>query len=90
MVCRRCYVSGRVQGVFYRASTREQAERLGVTGHARNLPDGRVEALLCGEERAVRHVEAWLSQGPELANVAEVVSEERPIEEVFDGFDIID
>ena len=57
MVCRRCYVSGRVQGVFYRASTREQAERLGVTGHARNLPDGRVEVLACGEQ-TVAHVES--------------------------------
>lgn len=89
-ICVYARVSGRVQGVWFRHFTREQALANGLTGWVRNLPDGRVEALLCGEERAVRHVEAWLSQGPELANVAEVVSEERPIEEVFDGFDIID
>jgi len=89
-ICVHARVSGRVQGVWFRHFTREQALANGLTGWVRNRPDGRVEALLCGEERAVRHVEAWLSQGPELANVAEVVSEERPIEEVFDGFDIID
>jgi len=45
LIARRCLVSGRVQGVFYRASTRARAESLGVTGHARNLRDGRVEVL---------------------------------------------
>jgi len=49
----RCRVSGRVQGVFYRASTRAQAQVLGVTGYARNLPDGSVEVLACGERAAV-------------------------------------
>jgi len=48
LIARRCLVAGRVQGVFYRASTRARAEALGVTGHARNLPDGRVEVLACG------------------------------------------
>lgn len=48
-VCFRCLVAGRVQGVFSRAATREQAQRLGLTGYARNLSDGRVEVLVCGE-----------------------------------------
>lgn len=89
-ICVHARVSGRVQGVWFRHFTREQALANGLTGWVRNLPDGRVEALLCGDERAVRHVEAWLSTGPELANVAEVVSEDLPLEEIFDGFDIID
>ena len=52
-IARRCLVAGRVQGVFYRASTRARAESLGVTGYARNLADGRVEVLACGEPQAV-------------------------------------
>ena len=72
MLCRRCIVSGRVQGVFFRASTRDQALALGVSGHARNLPDGRVEVLACGEAGAVTALCAWLQQGPPQARVSEV------------------
>jgi acylphosphatase len=72
MACRRCYVSGRVQGVFYRASTREQARLLGVTGYARNLPDGKVEVLACGDEAAVLKLCGWLRIGPPAAAVSAV------------------
>ena len=72
MACRRCYVSGRVQGVFYRASTREQARRLGVTGYARNLTDGRVEVLACGDDAAVQSLCDWLRTGPPAARVSEL------------------
>ncbi len=89
-ICVHAFVSGRVQGVWFRHFTREQAQASGLTGWVRNLEDGRVEALLCGEEKAVRHVEAWLSQGPELANVAEVVSEECMPETEFTDFEILD
>lgn len=65
-------VSGRVQGVFYRASTREQALALGLTGHARNLPDGAVEVLACGDEQAIAELERWLWEGPAAARVADV------------------
>jgi acylphosphatase len=71
-VARRCYVAGRVQGVFFRASTRSRAEVLGVTGHARNLPDGRVEVLACGSPAAVEALCAWLRQGPPAAHVTAV------------------
>jgi acylphosphatase len=71
-VARRCLVAGRVQGVFYRASTRARAEALGVTGHACNLPDGRVEVLACGPSQAVRTLCDWLWQGPPAASVASV------------------
>ena len=71
-VCRRCLISGRVQGVFFRASTRDQAERLGLTGYARNLDDGRVEVLACGETAAVEALQQWLHQGPPQAQVERV------------------
>ncbi|EIC20391.1 acylphosphatase [Thiorhodovibrio frisius] len=71
-VCYLCLVSGRVQGVFFRASAREQAVRLGVSGRARNLPDGRVEVLACGPPDAVRSLRAWLKQGPPQAEVMDL------------------
>lgn len=71
-VARLCHVSGRVQGVFFRASTRQRAEELGVTGHARNLPDGQVEVLACGPEHAVRQLCDWLWIGPPSAEVVRV------------------
>ena len=73
--CRKFLVSGRVQGVFFRASTRQQARRLGLTGHAINLPDGRVEVLACGEASAIDELKAWLWQGPPAASVSAVEGE---------------
>ncbi len=63
-VCYRCRVTGRVQGVFFRASTQREAQKLGVTGHAHNLADGSVEVLACGEPAAVEQLKEWLWQGP--------------------------
>jgi acylphosphatase len=74
-VCKRFYVSGRVQGVWYRAATREQARRLGLTGYARNLPDGRVEVVACGENDTVDALQRWLWQGPPKAKVNSVTEE---------------
>lgn len=71
-IARRCLVAGRVQGVFYRASTRARAHALGVTGHARNLPDGRVEVLACGAPAAVEALCDWLWEGPPAAQVIAV------------------
>ncbi len=82
MIARRCFVAGRVQGVFYRASTRARAETLGVTGHARNLPDGRVEVLACGAREAVDALCAWLWQGSPASSVTAVASEELAPESV--------
>lgn len=67
--CFHCHVSGQVQGVFFRASTREEAIRLGLAGWVRNLADGRVEVLACGEKEALTALLSWLEQGPEHANV---------------------
>jgi acylphosphatase len=72
IIARRCYVSGRVQGVFYRASTRERALELGCRGYARNLPDGRVEVLAVGADDAVLALIKWLWQGPPAAHVTDV------------------
>lgn len=74
--CMRFYVSGKVQGVWYRASTKTQAEQLGLTGWARNLPDGRVEVVACGLATKVTTLQSWLKKGPELAKVTEVTQEE--------------
>ena len=82
MIARRCFVAGRVQGVFYRASARIRAESLGVTGHARNLPDGRVEVLACGTPEAVEALCAWLWQGSTGSSVSAVAIEDLPLESV--------
>jgi acylphosphatase len=71
-VARRCLVAGRVQGVFYRASTRQRAQELGVSGHARNLPDGRVEVLACGAPLSVAALCEWLWQGSPASHVTSV------------------
>jgi acylphosphatase len=69
MAAARFLVSGKVQGVFFRASTRERALRLGLRGHARNLPDGRVEVVAVGTEAAMDALADWLRQGPPDARV---------------------
>lgn len=71
-VCYRCRVHGRVQGVWFRGSTRDQAVKLGLSGYARNLPDGSVEVLACGEADAVERLRDWLWLGPPAARVARV------------------
>jgi len=62
-------VTGRVQGVYYRASTQRTARQLGLNGWVKNLPDGDVEALICGEESKVDELQRWMRQGPEAAQV---------------------
>lgn len=84
----RVLVSGRVQGVFFRASTQDKANELGVSGWVRNLPDGRVEARVEGEAGAVEDMLAWLRQGPSAAVVDDLHAE--PVApENRSGFDVI-
>ncbi len=71
-ICVKAIVSGRVQGVFFRQSTQQQAQKLDITGHAINLADGRVEVLACGTEVAIKQLLIWLDHGPEMAQVAKV------------------
>jgi acylphosphatase len=72
----RCLVAGRVQGVFYRACTAEQATRLAVDGWVRNLADGRVEVVAAGPLEALTALGSWLWQGPPAARVDSVQIEE--------------
>ena len=72
MLCRRIFVSGRVQGVFFRDSTRREALALGVAGWARNRHDGRVEVLAAGSPEAVAALEKWLQSGPPMAKVTNI------------------
>lgn len=74
------WVSGIVQGVFYRASTAEVARSAGLNGWVRNLPDGRVEAVLEGPRDAVEHVLEWMRSGPPRAVVEDVDAVEEPVE----------
>ena len=82
----RFLVSGKVQGVFFRASTREQALKLGLRGYAKNLPDGRVEVLAEGDERALDALERWLCVGPPMAKVETVERSEAGVGEAGEGF----
>jgi acylphosphatase len=65
-------ISGRVQGVFFRAHTRDAARRLGLTGWVRNLPDGRVEALFEGEKEKIDEMITWCHQGSPYSRVDQV------------------
>ena len=82
MVAVRFLVSGKVQGVFFRASTRERALELGLSGHAINLDDGRVEVVAHGDAAAIETLASWLRQGPPMARVDRVQRdgcEESPV-----------
>lgn len=79
MVCKKCLVAGRVQGVFYRATCARRATELGVRGYAKNLPDGRVEVLACGQEAAVGVFVEWLWTGSSASSVASVEVADAPL-----------
>lgn len=78
MVCRRFRVTGRVQGVFFRASTQTVARDLGLGGHAENCADGSVEILASGPVRAVDELQRWLHRGPAMADVETVTFDDEP------------
>lgn len=72
MACQRFIIKGVVQGVYFRASTRQEAIKLGISGHALNLADGSVEVLACGEQNAIESLQHWLAHGPTQARVDSV------------------
>ena len=79
------FIEGRVQGVFFRAHTKEKAEELGLKGWVRNLPDGRVEAVFEGEKSKIEKMIEWCHIGPSLARVEKVeVKWEEPKDEFKD------
>ena len=82
------YVSGRVQGVFFRDSVRERAEQLGLIGWVRNTPDGRVEALFDGPSESVREMVRWCEEGPSHADVENVDTEFEAPRGDLEGFEV--
>ncbi len=82
-------MTGRVQGVFFRGSTRKQALVLGLTGRASNLHDGRVEVLMCGPEDKLDALCRWLESGPPTAAVSEVRCEPWTGDADFRGFETV-
>jgi acylphosphatase len=83
------YVSGKVQGVYFRQNTKQQAQIQGVKGWAKNISDGRVEAVFEGEESAVKALIAFCSKGPVGAQVADVAVIWEPFNDEFLSFAIL-
>lgn len=88
MPATRFLVGGQVQGVFFRASAREQAVRLGLSGYARNLADGRVEVVAIGDAARIDAFASWLREGPPLARVEAFDRSDIDEPEATDGFSI--
>ncbi|MGP3590120.1 acylphosphatase [Vagococcus sp. WN89Y] len=88
-ICKIAWVHGMVQGVGFRYSTQREAQRLGLTGYARNLEDGSVEVLACGEAQKVEQLLAWLEAGgPRSARVERVLSEPHQPAKTWHDFGI--
>jgi acylphosphatase len=81
-------IKGRVQGVWFRASTKQKAEQLGITGWVRNTTDGHVEAIFEGEENIVKEMLEWCNHGPPLAEIKEVEVKNQSPSNGFNGFTI--
>lgn len=86
MPTKHVFVHGKVQGVYFRDTTRKRANREGVEGWVRNLPDGRVEPVFDGDEDAVEAMVAFVHEGPPAAIVEKVEVEDAPDRGPFDGF----
>jgi acylphosphatase len=82
-------VSGRVQGVCFRAAAQDRARELGVVGWVRNLPDGRVEVRACGEHDRVDAFQGWLEEGPPAASVEAVSVDTEAFDPDLVGFDVV-
>jgi acylphosphatase len=82
------FVSGRVQGVFFRVETKNEATKNNVTGWVRNTSDGRVEAFFEGEKRAVEKLVDFCRRGPQAANVSKIDVDWKDYSGLFGGFEI--
>lgn len=81
-------ISGRVQGVCFRASTRQEATRLGLTGWVRNLPDGRVEAVAQGPAGVVQKLVDWCWHGVQFAKVTDLIEEDTSVDPILVGYEV--
>ncbi|HDD43982.1 MAG TPA: acylphosphatase [Candidatus Desulfofervidus auxilii] len=82
-------ITGKVQGVFFRASTQDEAVRLGLTGWVKNRPDGAVEAVFEGDKKSIEEIIKWCHSGPPWARVKEVKISWEPYKGEFARFSII-
>ncbi|PIQ30201.1 MAG: acylphosphatase [Zetaproteobacteria bacterium CG_4_9_14_3_um_filter_49_83] len=80
------FVSGRVQGVGFRYHTQQQAQKIGIRGWVRNLPDGRVEAMVGGNASAIARMKTWLESGPAFAHVDHMQAKPCSYEALAEGF----
>ncbi len=87
-VCTQFLISGRVQGVWFRATTQQTANRLGITGYAKNLSDGRVEVLACGKHDSVTELGEWLWQGSAHSDVKKIVIHQKGAQDRPNSFEI--
>lgn len=81
-------ISGRVQGVWFRANTKNKAEQLGITGWVRNTDDGKVEALFEGEDDNIKEMIEWCKHGPTMAKVTDVRVKRNPDQDECNSFSI--
>lgn len=89
MSCRHYVVSGRVQGVWFRAHTQREAQQLGLSGWVRNLADGRVEVLACGDADTLAQFETLLRRGPQAARVDDLARHDWPGRCAEPGFRVL-
>ncbi len=83
------YISGKVQGVFFRSFIKEQADKLSITGLTKNTADNKVEAIFEGETRTINKLIDLCRQGPKFAKVEDVKIVEEPYKEEFTNFTIV-
>lgn len=88
MHARRLRISGKVQGVYYRASTQARARALGLVGWVRNLRDGRVELVAQGDDEALEALERWCHEGPPRARVDDIEAADHPTDSNLRDFAI--
>ncbi len=88
MFCCQIKIYGRTQGVFFRHFARQEAKKFGLSGWAKNLPDGSVEIVACGDKEKINEFIKWCCQGPELAKVEKVDSVEIPFQK-FKNFRVL-
>lgn len=79
-------INGKVQGIWFRANTKQKAEQLGITGWVKNIPNGSVEAIFEGEENCIKEMIDWCQHGPPQAKVENIEIKEQSITNGFDEF----